>query len=205
MLIRKTLKHEIIDKDFTYRGSDSVNFTLYVFFSYEVRHIIARMENILKNSVIFWEDLIQKPNETIYLFDLAYRLSDRFIKVYDRSIAVSNTFVEKMFMNIFYNFLRVTGYRYKHFRSHFHDLLKSKDFQASQMLRLNSTLIQIQNDFLMLLLSAEKESAGKILFASYSSEKLLNIEPSNLLNDFIESILVPGKLIRNPICNKRCD
>ena len=204
-LKRQTLESEIIDQDFAYKDNEVLNFKLFIHFAYEVRHSLVRMENILKNSIIFWEDLAQKPQDTYYLFKLAYRLSDKFIKVYERAVAISNIHFEKPFLNTFCNFLRTTGYRYMQFKLYFQELLRGKDSYANKNIRLNSSNVPIDNDFMMFVISSEKESLGKILFVSHSCKKLLDIEPSKLFHGYFDSLIVDGNIIRYAKFCKRYD
>lgn len=146
--------------------------------------------------MIFWEDLKAKNSPPHVFFASAFKIIEKYLKVYEESIKLSDRYYERRFVGIFYCFVRLIGFKYPEYRKYRNELSEKFDCRMLEMAKIDDKLVNIHENFILMLLSVENQSFGKIEFASHQAKSLLNYIPSELVDKGLGSLMLPRKIKR---------
>ena len=186
----------MLDQEYNPKNKESIDYVTFINYSYEVKTLFVEIENLLKLFVIFWEDIKAKNSPANVLFNSAFQITKRYIYIYGKAIEIFNQHYEKRFVDIFYSFVKLIGFRTSEFKKHRHELAQKYDDSTTDIVKIENKLVNIKEDYLLVLLSIENQTFGKIEFVSYQSMNILNYVPLDLIDRSIAHLILPRKLKR---------
>ena len=158
----------------------------------EINEVIKEIELILKEFVIFWEELKSKNSFIKNINKTGFRITKQYISIFQRITKIINQRVHVNFLYIFNEFVRTIDFGYDEFHKLYKEKLNKDMAKRFSLIKIEDSLINVENMPILFLLSAQKKLIGKINFVSFQARDSFLYPNHELYRKNIDMILLPG-------------
>ena len=155
-------------KELVKRVQEEVDFKILINFNFKVQRAYKSIEDILKETATFWENITDRSVGVWKIYKIAFRLTEKLLNIQKEAMSITKLYFDSDFLKLFYQFILILGFKQKQFRIMVLKFINSVDFKhRSQSIKHKNQNYKLGNKNLIFICSTQGENNGKIHYVNY--------------------------------------
>ena len=139
------------------------------------------MESVLKNTVVFWENVQEKLVKLNKIHQLGSKVVRQLEDIQDQVLSLMGFDHDFDYVKIAYQFFMMLEFKQEQFRIQVLKRSMEQNFnKIEKIIKYHGQTFKIEPEYLVFLLSMQTEDVGKIRYVSNSAHQFLGIHPTDI-------------------------